>query len=277
VFSRLSLTGASPGAGWAGSDIGSANAALPGQFHQAGGTFTVTGSGNIAPLVSGPGNDGGGPSATISQHLVGAFAGLIAVVVVATLFVTAEYRRGLIRITLAASPRRGRVLVAKAIVIGSVTFVAGLAAAVISLVVGAQLTRGQAIYVFPATVLTEVRVVAGTAALLAVAAVLALAVGSMLRRSAAAVTAVIVAIVLPYILSVASVLPAGASDWLLRLTPAAAFAIQQSVPQYPQVTALYTPGSGYFPLAPWAGFAVLCGYAALALAAAVYLLRRRDA
>jgi hypothetical protein len=83
--------------------------------------------------------------------------------------------------------------------------------------------------------------------------------------------------VLPYILGVASVLPLSVSDWLLRITPAAAFAVQQATPQYPQVTALYSPGSGYFPLAPWAGLAVLCGYAALVLSLAVVLLRRRDA
>jgi ABC-type transport system involved in multi-copper enzyme maturation permease subunit len=132
-------------------------------------------------------------------------------------------------------------------------------------------------YVFPVPALTEVRVVVGTAALLAVAAVLALAVGTLLRRSAGAVTAVIVAIVLPYILAVASVLPAGAAEWLTRLTPAAAFAIEQSMPAYPQVTASYTPADGYFPLPPLAGFAVLCGYAAVALGAAVLVLRRRDA
>jgi hypothetical protein len=33
----------------------------------------------------------------------------------------------------------------------------------------------------------------------------------------------------------------------------------------------------YLPLAPWAGFAVLCGYAALAPGLALFLLRRRDA
>ena len=132
-------------------------------------------------------------------------------------------------------------------------------------------------YVPPVSVLTAVRVVAGTAALLAVAAVLALAIGVILRRSAAAVTIVIVTIVLPYILAIAAVLPASAAQWLTRLTPAAAFAIQQSAPRYPQVNAIYTPATGYFPLAPWAGFAVLCGYAALALGLAVLLLRRRDA
>ncbi len=120
--------------------------------------------------------------------------------------------------------------------------------------------------------------VAGTAALLAVSAVLALAVGTLLRRSAGAVTAVIVGIVLPYLLArIPGVLPAGAEQWLVRVTPAAAFAIQQSAPQYAQVTANYSPGTGYFPLAPWAGFAVLCAWAAAALVLALFLLRRRDA
>src|SRR5262249_50288983 len=95
--------------------------------------------------------------------------------------------------------------------------------------------------------------------------------------SAAAVTAVIVVIVLPYILARPTVLPVGAAQWLLRITPAAGFAIQQSLPQYPQVSNAYTPLNGYYPLAPWAGFAVLCGYAALALGLALYLVRRRDA
>jgi hypothetical protein len=37
------------------------------------------------------------------------------------------------------------------------------------------------------------------------------------------------------------------------------------------------PATGYFPLAAWAGFAVLCGYAAPALGLAFVLLRKRDA
>ena len=210
----------------------------------------MTGSGDIAPVIAGS-DASGGPSLTISNLLVGSFAGLIGVLVIAAMFITTEYRRGLIRTTLAASPRRGRVLAAKALVIGAVTFVVGLAAAAAGVILGTQIARHRA-YLFPATWTTELRVVAGTAALLAVAAVLALALGAVLRRSVATVTIVVVAIVLPYILSVASVLPVGVLDWLLRITPAAAFAVQQAVPQYPQVTALYSPGTGYFPLAPWA-------------------------
>jgi ABC-type transport system involved in multi-copper enzyme maturation permease subunit len=207
---------------------------------------------------------------------VGTFAGLIVLIVVATMFITAEYRGGLIRTTLAASPRRGRVLAAKAIVIAAAASLTGLAAAGVVVTLGQQTLRANGVYVHPATTLTELRIVAGTAALLAAAAVLALAIGAVLRRSVTAVSAVIVAIVLPYVLAVSG-LPTGAARWLLRVTPAAAFAIQQSTPQYPQVDNVYTPVEGYFPLAPWAGFAVLCGYAALALGLAVLLLRRRDA
>ena len=193
------------------------------------------------------------------------------------MFITAEYRRGLIRATQAASPRRGRVLAAKAIVIGAVTFAAGLAGAAAAVLLGERQLRHNGFIVYPVTTLTEVRVVVGTAALLAVAAVLALGIGAIVRRSAAAVAAVIVVIVLPYILAVPNVLSVGTAQWLLRVTPAAGFAIEQGMPQYPQVSTAYTPASGYYPLAPWAGFAVLCGYAAVALGLAVFLIRRRDA
>ena len=234
----------------------------------------MTGSGDIAPGVAAAAG-GGFP---IEKTLLGIFAALIAVIVVAAMFMTAEYRRGLIRVTLAATPGRGRVLAAKAVVIGSVTFVAGLAGAAAAVPLGERLLRSNGNYVLPVSTLTELRVVAGTAAVLAVAAVLALAVGALLRSSAGAVTAVILLIVLPYFFTIAlAVLPAGAADWLLRVTPAAGFAIQQTLVQYPQVSASYTPANGYYPLAPWAGFAVLCGYAVLGLGLAVILIRRRDA
>jgi ABC-type transport system involved in multi-copper enzyme maturation permease subunit len=219
-----------------------------------------------------------GQGTSLTHTLVGTFAGLIAVIVIAAMFITVEYRRGLIRVTMAASPRRGRVLAAKAVVIGAVTFVVGLVAVFAALLVGERNIRAGGAYIDPVPVLTELRMVAGTAAMLAVAAVLALAIGTILRHSAGAITAVTVLIVLPYFFANAlRVLPAGAAEWLLRVTPAAAFSIQQAYPQYSQVAATYTPVGGYYPLAPWAGFAVLCGWAALAMGLAVFLLRRRDA
>lgn len=269
TFDHVSLTGGTTGGKWAGEQIGGG---LPvSGFARSGGTFRVHGSGDIAPAVAGPQGD------NVERALVGSFAGLIVVIVVATLFITAEYRRGLIRTTLAAGPRRGRLLLAKSVVIGAVTFVAGLAAAATAFSVVRAIQRSKNDLVLPVTWSTEVRVIVGTAALLAVAAVLALAVGTLLRRSAAAVAIGIVVIVLPYILAAAAVLPVTPAQWVLRISPAAAFAIQQSIPQYAQVEAPYTPATGYFPLPPFAGFAVLCGWTALALGLAVVLLRRRDA
>jgi ABC-type transport system involved in multi-copper enzyme maturation permease subunit len=282
VFDHVLLADGPARGGWTGGLAGNAEGSVSSQlssllgFRQAGGRLTVTGTGDIAPAVAGGAGQTSFPTATIEDHLLGTFAGLIAVVVIGAMFMTAEYRRGLIRTTLAASPRRGQVLAAKAVVIGSVSFVAALAASAVAVAAGIQESRSQGEYVLPVSWLTEVRVIVGSAALLAVAAVLALAIGTLLRRSAAAVTAVIVGIVATYILGTAAVLPAGAAGWLLRVTPAAGFAIQQSIPEYHQVAAQYTPPV-YFPLAWWAGFAVLCGYAAAALAAAYVLLRRRDA
>ncbi len=275
VFDKVSLTGAGPT--WSTATVANRmGGGMPTpQPTKAGGTFTVTGSGDIAPVIAGPGG-GGLPSATVSTHLIGAFAALLVVVVVAAMFITTEYRRGLIRLTFAASPDRGRVLAAKAVVIAAVTFVAGLIAGTVTVIIGLRASAASGVYVFPYTWPTAVRVVAGTAALLAVGAVLALAIATMVRRSAAAIATVIVAVVLPYFLAVA-ILPLGAANWLLRLTPAAGFAIQQAAPQYYQVSGQYAPASGYYPLAPWAGFAVLCLYAAVACFFAVRLLRRRDA
>jgi ABC-type transport system involved in multi-copper enzyme maturation permease subunit len=278
VFDHVSVRGQRPGSAWAGDDIGAGpgHGAPPGTgFHRAGGRFTVTGSGDIAPDVAAAAGGGGFP---VEKTLLGMFAALIAVIVVAAMFMTSEYRRGLIRVTFTAAPRRGRVLAAKAIVVSSVTFVAGLAGAAVAVPLGERLLRSNGNHILPVSTLTELRVITGTAAVLAVAAVLALAVGALLRSSAGAVTAVILLIVVPYFFTIAlAVLPAGAADWLLRITPAAGFAIQQSTPQYPQVSASYTPANGYYPLPPWAGFAVLCGYAILALGLAALQLRRKDA
>jgi ABC-type transport system involved in multi-copper enzyme maturation permease subunit len=50
-----------------------------------------------------------------------------------------------------------------------------------------------------------------------------------------------------------------------------------TTPKIELVTSDYTPPNGYFPISPWAGLAVLAAYTAVALTAATWLLRRRDA
>jgi ABC-type transport system involved in multi-copper enzyme maturation permease subunit len=274
AFDQVSLRGNWPAGRWAGQDIkGVADNALAASaqgFMQAGSRLTVSGSGDIAPATDN--------TDIVKRALVGTFAGLIALVVIGVMFITAEYRRGLIRTTLTASPRRGRVLAAKAVVLGAAAFAAGLVATAVMIPLGERLLHANGNPIPPVPALTWLQVLAGTAALLAISAVLGLAVGTLLRRSAAAVTAVIAGIVLPYLLAtVPGILPVGAEQWLLRVTPAAGFAVQQTLTQYPQVSTVYTPGTGYFPLSPWAGFAVLCAWTAAALALALFLLRRRDA
>jgi ABC-type transport system involved in multi-copper enzyme maturation permease subunit len=245
---------------------------LPDRFAHSGGTFTVAGSGDMAPFV--PIVD------PLQVTFYGTLFGAITLIALGAVFITGEYRRGMIRTTLAASPRRGRVLAAKAIVIGSMAFIAGLAGAAVAFAVSVRKLHalGWTPPVWPAWSLTSqvgVRMVAGTAALLAVTALLALAAGTILRRSAGAITAVIGLVIFPLVLAL--ILPTAPAEWLLRYTPAAAFSLQTSTLRYPQVNTACIPYHGCYPLAPWTGFAVLCAWALLALGVAAYLLRRRDA
>jgi uncharacterized membrane protein len=72
-------------------------------------------------------------------------------------------------------------------------------------------------------------------------------------------------------------MPASVSRAVATATPGAAFAVQQTLVPYHQVASNYTPYYGYYPLTPWAGLAVLAGYAVVSLVLAAVLLRRRDA
>jgi ABC-type transport system involved in multi-copper enzyme maturation permease subunit len=231
------------------------------------GAFAISGSGDIAPLVGD----------IISAQWAGAsivngtIAALLFVIVLASLFATSEYRRGLIRVTFTASPHRGRVLAAKAVVAGSLAFAAGAVATAIAEVITRHVLAANGSYLFPQGGPVLARVIIGTGLLLGLAAALAVALGMMLRRGVSAVAAGIVLLVLP------GVLGSQSGNWLMRFTPTAGFAIQATLPRSHLVTSAYTPPNGYFPVSPWAGLAVLAAYTAVALGAATWLLRRRDA
>jgi ABC-type transport system involved in multi-copper enzyme maturation permease subunit len=279
TFGEPTLAGRWPEGSWSGTQIGAGTANFAGYprtrsagFTQAAGGFTVTGAGDIAPAV----REALATVGVVGEMLIGTFIALIMVVVLGTLFITTEYRYGMINTTLTAGPHRGRVLVAKAVVLGGVTFVACLLATVVAVPLGMRLARAHGLYMLPVTSPAQMRVQVGTALLLAVAAVLALATGAVLRRSAVSVTVVIAATVVPYFLVITPILPATAARWLTRVTPDAALAVQQTLTPYPQVASVYTPANGYYPLEPWAGFAVLVGYAVVVLGLAVVVLHRRD-
>jgi ABC-type transport system involved in multi-copper enzyme maturation permease subunit len=160
-------------------------------------------------------------------------------------------------------------------VIAAVAFVVGAFAAAVAVPLGVHILNNNGNYVFPASVLTKVQIVAGAGALLALTAIAVLALGTILRTSAAAITTGIVVFVLPYIVSTYS--SGGLGTWLFRLTPAAGFSVLGVIPRSALVNAPYTMSNDYYPLAPWAGLAVLCAYAAVAFGIAALLLRRRDA
>ncbi|MFI1394317.1 ABC transporter permease subunit [Streptomyces sp. NPDC020681] len=235
------------------------------------GTWTLTGSGDIGPFT---------PETDLTQQsLSGAQIGLIPLAALGVLFITAEYRRGMIRTTLTASPRRGRVLAAKAVVLAGAAFVAGLVAAVLSFLLSEPALREKAPnpLFHPEAALTDgpvLQAVVGTAVLLAAVAVLALAAGALLRNTAAAITLIVILLVLPVLLL--SGLPLDTANWVMKLTPLAGFAVQRTLPEYAHTDDICLPEDGCYPQGPWTGLAVLCAYAALALGLAIWRLRRRD-
>lgn len=219
------------------------------------GTFTVTGTGDIGAYEFG--------DDIIRTIFAGVLVGLLAIVVLAVDSVTSEYRRGTIRTTFAVCPRRGRVLAAKAIVLGAATLAAGLVASLGAFLLSRPILRSNDIAPAPLFDGPALRAVLGTAALLAVVAVLSLGVATILRRGATAIAVVVLILLVPHLL--ATGLPLSIAMWLERVTPAAGFAIQRTLDRYDSA------------IAPWAGFAVLCGYAAVALALAAWRLQRQDA
>ncbi len=239
-------------------------------------TVTVTGSGDLALAVP---TQAGGDTASETLLFVLVVA-LIVLIVIATGFVTGEYRRGLIRVTLAATLQRGTVLAAKAFVIGAVAFAVGAVTAAIALPIGRHVMTGNGNFLFPSSSATVVRVVVGTGLLLALAAIGAVALAAIVRRAAAAVSIGILVFVLPMLLGPGVLGPSlsgGAASWLYRASPAAGLSVFDTLPRTTLVDYPFTLANGYYPLGPWAGLAVLAAYAALALAVAVYRWRRRDA
>jgi len=277
TFDHVTLNGHAVSSNWQGRSIGTRSMDYyptlgVGTYHRSANAMVLSGSGDIALAV----NPLAGGDAASKSLWFGLIVALIVTIVIATMFITVEYRRGLIRTTFTATPQRGSVLAAKAVVIGVIAFVVGALSAVVAIPLGEHILNTNGNYIFPASTLTVARVIAGSGALLAVTAVAVLSLGTILRKSAGAVTAGIVVFAAPYIVSTFTSGDVG--TWLFRLTPAAGFSVVLGVlPGSALVNYPHTMGNGYYPLAPWAGFAVLCAYAAVAVVVATIMVRRRDA
>ncbi|WP_214414398.1 DUF1349 domain-containing protein [Sphaerisporangium fuscum] len=235
----------------------------PGGVVESGGKLIVTGGGDIGPATV-----EGGVRADLM--LIGGAVGLIPVLVVAVTFVTAERRRAPVGTGLPVAPHPARLLAARAAVVGAVAFVAGLVSSGVVVPVGLAMVRANRNPVQPITLGTESRVIVGYAALTAAAAVLALGLAALVRWGVVAIGLAIALVVVPYLLATAGLAP-----WLLLITPAAGFAVTQSVPTFAHVDVGPSLLVGHYPLPPWAGLTVTCGYAALAFGAAMAVHRRK--
>jgi hypothetical protein len=195
----------------------------------------------------------------VERSLSGIYLAQIAFGVLGAMVVTGEYATGSIRATFAAVPRRLPVLWSKLGVYLTVTLVLGTIASVLAFV------SGQAIFAAKDVDASfgdphVLRAVLGCGLFLAAMGTFGLALGALLRNTAAAITTLTLALfVVPVVVDV---LPSG----------------EKIGPYLPSAAGLtITSVSPDGPLGPWAGFGVLCAYVAATIAVAAVLLVRRDA
>ena len=186
----------------------------------------------------------------------------LAVCVLGVLVITSEYGTGMIRASLLAVPHRTPMLAAKAIVFAAVVFLVGELAAFPSFFLGAAILHSRT----PVTLSDPgvLRAVIGAGLYLAVLGLFALAIGALLRHTAAGITGVIAFILV--LSPLAQLLPGSVGEHIHAYLPSEAGQLIAFAHRVP---------GGL--LSPWQGFGVFCLWTAVLLTAAAYLLKRRDA
>jgi ABC-2 type transport system permease protein len=209
------------------------------------------------------------PSSDVTNNvLAGVIPGLLLAGVLGAATMTSEYTSGMIRATLAAVPRRGLVLAAKAGVFGTVMLAVGEAASFISFFAGrATLRHG-----IPAPALTQpgvLRAVVLSGASFCLIGLLGLGLGAIIRHSGAAIAVL-----------VGGVYVAATFAGNLSRTAGAYMPIMIVGNSLSTTKPQACPGHGApcpHLLSTWAGLAMLCLYGAVALGIGGWLLVRRDA
>jgi len=202
-------------------------------------------------------------AAGVSSALLGLLFAQLVIGVVGVLSFSGEYGTGIIRATLAVVPSRLPVLWAKLIVLAGLVLPVTLLCAVADFFTATALESARGGSPISLTYPGVLRTVAGASLYLTVVVIIALALGALLRKTAAGlsvfaavffVVPIVVAALPRTITGFAPYLPsnAGGALWGNPLTTTNA-------------------------LSPWTGFAVLCGYAVVLTALAAWRLRRRDA
>ncbi len=198
----------------------------------------------------------------ITSSLAGGFLAQLAIAVLGVLVVTSEYSSGMIRATFAAVPQRLTVLAAKAAVFAGVTFVVSTVACFVAFFVGQAILSTKHIGVSLGAP-DALRVVIGSGLYLAVLGLLALGLGTIIRRTAGAIAAVF---------GLIFVLPS-----LALLLPSSMDVVQKFLPSNAGQALVGAGTRGTNELSPWVGFGVFCIYAIAALVIAGSSLVRRDA
>ena len=198
-----------------------------------------------------------------STSLTGTFFAQLSIGVLGVLLITGEYSTGMIRASLAVVPTRTPVLWAKLAICGGAVFTTMLVSSFIAFGVGQAVLSTKHLNV----ALTDpgvLRSVAGAAFYLTVAALTALALGALLRNTAAAISSfVALFFVIP---PLTQLLPASWTDHFVQYLPSNAGAMML--------------GGTYgltHPLSPWTGSSVMCAYTIVLVGAAAWRLRRTDA
>jgi ABC-2 type transport system permease protein len=195
--------------------------------------------------------------------LAGVQLAQIAAGVLGVLLITSEYASGLIRASFAAVPRRLPVLWGKAALLAAATAAVCLPAAVAAFLAGQSILGRQHL----AVSLSQpgvARAVLGSALYLAVAGLLGLGLGALLRNTAGGISALFGLLFAVQI--AASFLPGSWSGEVGKFLPATAGQAVTTVHPDPAVS-----------LPPWTGFGVFCLYAAAVLGFAAMRMRRGDA
>ncbi len=197
--------------------------------------------------------------------LRGTLFGQLVIGVLGILVMSAEYSTGSIRSTLMAVPSRSKVLLSKIAVMAAVGFVVSEVLSFGSFFLGQTLLSSPA----PHATLSQpgvLRAVVGGGLVLTVLGLFALGLATIIRHSAAAITSYVgMLLVLPLVVQA---LPSSISQPITKYLP---FHISNAMTSVTHVL-----GNGPS-LSPWTGFAVLCGYAFVALAVGMWMLVRRDA
>ena len=211
------------------------------------------------------------PVDTTKLSLTGIQFGQAVAAILAVLAFCNEYSTGMIRVTLAAMPRRHTVLAAKAILIAGLVLVAGAVAVFGAVLAGHLILPGHGFTAargFQPVWLSygpTLRAACGAVLYLALIALLSLGAAVIVRDSAVAIGTVLALLYLfPVVLAFI-----GNEHWQQRL--------ERWTPTIAGLTIQDTTGLRSLPITPWAGLGVLAIWAGAALLAGTLALRLRDA